>query len=140
LLSGPAWVILMAMAGSAPEASDPPDGIPVEDETEMTSIMSADQRKALQEAAGGEPEAHERDTARPLAPVVDPEMVAIPKAAAVPSIDPAHEALAASSERAVEPSERPAASPPVTQDRPGSAWNLLAFLLLAASIVYALRG
>jgi hypothetical protein len=55
------------------------------DEEELTSIMSPDQRKALQHAAAKEAETLERDTARPPPPAGATPAVVIPKAASVPA-------------------------------------------------------
>jgi hypothetical protein len=54
------------------------------DEDDMTSIMSPDQRRALQHAAAKEAETLERDTARPPPPAEAGQAVVIPKAAPVP--------------------------------------------------------
>src|ERR1019366_7693866 len=89
LLSSQAWAILMAMSGGAPKASDRPDEISVEDESDMTSIMSSDQARALKQAAADDTGTLERDTAKPPPMDAPAEAVAIPKAPAVPSVAPA---------------------------------------------------
>jgi hypothetical protein len=157
LLSGRAWAILMAMSGGAPKASDRPDEIVVEDEADMTSIMSSDQARALKQAAADDTGTLERDTAKPPPMEVPPEAVAIPKAPAVPSVAPAAEPAATAPEKVApsedqdarkespQPAARAAAERPATRSVPaassaGATWELVAFVLLAASIVYALRG
>ena len=121
----------------APSIDDP--SIPVDDEEDMTSIMSAEQRKALQQAAKTEKESAtlERDTAKP--PPSDARPVTIPRAAAVPA-----EARAAEEPRVETPAKpEPAAQAPArgsAEPKPGWAtWELVAFVLLAAAIVNALR-
>jgi hypothetical protein len=136
------------MSGGAPKASDRPDEIAVEDESDMTSIMSSDQARALKEAAADDTGTLERDTAKPPPMEVPPEAVAIPKAPAVPSVAPA----AAAPEAVASParpedrkeSSRPRAhaapEPVVAAAKSGGTWEIVAFVLLAAAVVYALRG
>ncbi len=101
----------------------------------MTSIMSADQRKALQQAASNTKEAEtlERDTAKPPpsteAAAAAAEIV-IPRAPATPSLDV----------------RAPATTQPARVGEPAapapsgwSTWELVAFVLLAASVAVALR-
>lgn len=113
--------------------------IPVEDEEDMTSIMSAEQRKALQQAAKTEKESAtlERDTAKP--PPSDARPVSIPRAAAVPA-----EARAAAEPHVETPAKpEPAARAPARTSEPKAGWatwELVGFVLLAAAIVTALRS
>jgi hypothetical protein len=155
LLSSQAWAILMAMSGGAPKASDRPDEISVEDESDMTSIMSSDQARALKQAAADDTGTLERDTAKPPPMDAPAEAVAIPKAPAVPSVAPATaapEAVASPppaedlKKESVKPEARAALDSPAPKAAPaasaksGGTWELVAFVLLAAAIVYALRG
>lgn len=118
----------------------PIDDVPIEDEEDMTSVMSSDQRKALQKAAKTEKESAtlERDTARP--PPSEEHPVSIPRAAPVPA-----EVRTAEAPRveATQAKSEPAAQAPArgAEAQPGwSTWELVAFLLLAAAIATALRG
>jgi hypothetical protein len=123
----------------------PVDQVPIDDEDddEMTSVMSSDQRKALQKAAKTEKESAtlERDTARPPPSPSDEQAVAIPRAAPVPA-----EARTAEAPR-VETKPAPAKPEPAAKAPARSAeaksgwatWELWAFVLLAAAIVAALR-
>ena len=124
----------MAMSGGAPKASDRPDEIAVEDESDMTSIMSSDQTRALKQAAADDTGTLERDTAKPPPMDAPAEAVAIPKAPAVPSVAPA----TAAPEAVASPPPAPKPAPAATKT--GGTWELVAFVLLAASVVYALRG
>jgi len=132
-------------------AGTPIDDVPIEDEEDMTSVMSSDQRKALQKAAKTEKESAtlERDTARP--PPSQEEAVSIPRAPPVPAEvrhaeAPRAEAAPAKSEpaksqpaaQAKAPSQAPARS--AEPKAVWATWELVAFLLLAAAIVTALRG
>lgn len=118
--------------------SQPPVEDPVEDEEDMTSIMSAEQRKALQQAAKTEKESAtlERDTAKP--PPSDARPVGIPRAAAIPAElrTPAEPSAtkAAPESKATQSRESPASS-----SAGWATWELVAFVLLAAAIVAALR-
>ena len=122
----------------------------------MTSIMSADQRRVLQEAAATGAETLERDTAKPP-PVEGQAPVAIPKAPAVPSLEAgAAPSKAEEKTKAEEKSSAPAAEPaaeaaekeaqagaaaPIAAPAPaGSLWELVPFVLLAASVFWALRS
>ena len=130
------------MAVGAPKASDPPDGIPVEDETDMTSIMSADQARVLKQAAAEESDILERVTAKPPPLESEPEAVAIPKAPAVPSAAPA---IAPPAEVSPEKNPQPQAHSPApttaaAPSKPGAMWEIAAFALLVAAVVYELRG
>ena len=128
------------MGSVSPKADETPL-IPVDDDEEdMTSIMSAEQRKALQQAAKTEKESAtlERDTARP--PPSDERPVTIPRAAAVPAevrvaVEEPRVATPAKPEPAVQAPARSAESKPSGW----ATWELVAFLLLAAAIVTALR-
>ena len=127
-------------------AGTPIDDVPIEDEEDMTSVMSSDQRKALQKAAKTEKESAtlERDTARP--PPSQEEAVSIPRAPPVPAEvrhaeAPRAEAAPAKSQPAAQakaPSQAPARS--AEPKAVWATWELVAFLLLAAAIVTALRG
>jgi hypothetical protein len=124
------------MASSAPA---PPGGRPPaageEDETEMTSIMDADQRRELQRAAREAAQVlePERETARPPPEheALATEELAIPKAAAVPA-----------EARVEAPVSRPPAQAP--EAAPASAglqpWMWIAFALLLAAVAFALRA
>lgn len=134
------------MGSVSPKVDETPSAssleIPVEDEEDMTSIMSAEQRKALQQAAKTEKESAtlERDTAKP--PPSDARPVNIPRAAAIPAEareagQPRVEAPAAANP---EPAPHPApASAPDAKSGGWATWELVAFVLLAAAIVAALR-
>jgi hypothetical protein len=123
-----------------PDDRDAPEGLDLEDETEMTSIMDAEQRRELQRVtrAAKEPD---RETARPPPEAVQAleaeAEVVIPKAAAVPA-----EAVAAlPSQR---PAKRAAAATPLPRapsSSPASSatWFVLAFVLLAAAIAFEMR-
>jgi hypothetical protein len=129
----------------------PIDDVPIDDEEDMTSVMSSDQRKALQKAAKTEKESAtlERDTARP--PPSEEAAVSIPRAAPVPAEvrtaeapraeSPRAEAAPAKSEPAVQAKARSQAPARSAESKDGWAtWELVAFLLLAAAIATALRG
>jgi hypothetical protein len=122
------------MGSSAPVPPDEGDA-PKEDavdETEMTSIMSVEQRRELQQAARTAKEP-ERETARPppeAAVIVEGEIVVIPRAAAIPA-----EALRT-------PAPVPAVSPASSPSREPSSsatWFVVAFVLLAAAIAFEMR-
>ncbi|HEX8790516.1 MAG TPA: hypothetical protein VF765_06160 [Polyangiaceae bacterium] len=125
-----------SVSPKADEGSLP--NIPVEDEEDMTSIMSAEQRKALQQAAKTEKESAtlERDTAKP--PPSDARPVSIPRAAGVPA-----EARAKEEPRTVPPAKRePEVQAPAAASGASAGWatwELVGFVLLAAAIVAALR-
>ena len=135
------------MANSAtkpPDEGPAPEGDEL-DETEMTSIMDADQRRELQRAARALKEP-DRETARPppeAAIAVEAE-AAIPKAAAVPA-----EALAlpeSTPEPASEPEPEPTAPPARKAAAAGTpapsglnVWWVISFVLLAAAIVFEMR-
>lgn len=130
------------MGSVSPKADGTPIvDVPVDDEEDMTSIMSAEQRKALQQAAKTEKESAtlERDTAKP--PPSDARPVTIPRAAAVPA-----EARASEEPRAeapAKPESQPAPQAPARDTATNSGWatwELVAFVLLAAAIVTALRS
>ncbi|HEY1692784.1 MAG TPA: hypothetical protein VGG39_11515 [Polyangiaceae bacterium] len=148
----------------AAAASKPPDSkplaVPEEDETEMTSIMDADQRRELQRAARAEaarmqeptgeaPKAAdlERPTARPPAEAeaLAAEELAIPKSARVPS--EAHATPLPSPAPAS--SAKPSTSPEPTEEAPEAhphdpaatpPWVLVAFALLIAAVAFVLRS
>jgi hypothetical protein len=146
-----------SMGSVSPKTDGTPiDAVPLEDEDEddMTSVMSSDQRKALQKAAKTEKESAtlERDTARPPPAAAEEGAVAIPRAAPVPAEvraaeAPRAEAAAVKSEpapKAAAPSQSPARSQAParsTETKAGWAtWELVGFLLLAAAIAVALRS
>jgi hypothetical protein len=114
-----------------------------EDESEMTSIMSAEERSLLQEAARGG--AQGRDTAKPPKSEADP--VVIPKAAAVPGAAASASAAKASNESKT-PTVPPAAKAPgaaaaSTAVAPASSGGIplaevIPFLLLIAASLYAM--
>ncbi len=143
------------MGSVSPKMDGTPIDVPSvdEDEEDMTSVMSAEQRKALQNAAKTEKEAStlERETAKP--PPSDARPVTIPRAAGVPA-----EARAEAAPRVEVPAKTEAAKtePPKSEPakteaaaatpargseaKPGFAtWEIVAFVLLAAAIVTALR-
>jgi hypothetical protein len=133
------------MGSVSPKVDETPSAssleIPVDDEEDMTSIMSAEQRKALQQAAKTEKESAtlERDTAKP--PPSDARPVNIPRAAAIPAeargaVQPRVEAPAANAEPAPHPAPT---SAPDAKGGGWATWELVAFVLLAAAIVAALR-
>ncbi len=104
-----------------------------EDDEDMTSVMSADQRKALQQAASNTKEAEtlERDTARPppsAEAVAEAAAVAIPKAPAAPAVALAEKA----------PAPRAAATPAAVSAG-WATWELVAFALLAVAVAVALK-
>lgn len=124
-----------------------PLDVPAEDEEDMTSIMSSDQRKQLQEATKEKEAAStlERDTAKPPpGPGADVE---IPKAAPVPRIDPESPKAPSkrpSAEKLTTRAETPVAkasqgAPARTAQRTLPIWVILAFFLLAVAIAVALR-
>ena len=132
-------MLTLSMGSVSPKADEGSlPNIPVEDEEDMTSIMSAEQRKALQQAAKTEKESAtlERDTAKP--PPSDARPVSIPRAAAVPS-----EARAKEEPRTVPPAKRePEVQAPAAASGTSAGWatwELVGFVLLAAAIVAALR-
>ena len=116
----------------------------------MTSIMSSDQRKQLQQAAATSKEADtlERDTAKPP-PSAEAEAAAaeivIPKAPATPSVKPSVEP--SSVEAKVEPEEKAKAEAPAPPRRSRrlrppagmATWELVAFVLLAVAVAVALK-
>jgi hypothetical protein len=130
------------MSSPAPKSEDllaaPAAG---EDEEDMTSIMSADQRKQLQQAASDSKAAEtlERDTAKPPPSAEAAEAMAevvIPKAPATPSLGaPAKVRADSTKPAAIAKPSAPAASAPAGW----SAWELAAFVLLAAAVAVALR-
>jgi hypothetical protein len=140
------------MSGGATKPSDRPDEIAVEDESDMTSIMSSDQARALKEAAADDTGTLERDTAKPPPMDTQPKAVAIPKAPAVPSVAPAAAAPEAVSSAARSGDRKDSSRPrahagpdepapkPAAPAKSGGRWEIVAFILLAASVVYALRG
>jgi hypothetical protein len=128
-----------SMTSVAPKTGDTPS-LPDEDEAEMTSIMSADQRKALQQAASNSKEAEtlERETAKPPPPAQaaaeDVEAIKIPKAPALPGAARASKASpAAPAAKAPSRIAAPAASSGWT------TWELVPFVLLAVAVAVALR-
>jgi hypothetical protein len=149
------------MPSSAPKTGPTDDQ--AEDESEMTSIMSADQRKVLQEAAATGAETLERDTAKPP-PGEGQAAVAIPKAPAVPNVEaggadapkaekaeaaekvPKTEtksAEAGAAAPAAEPSlgKEVAAAVRVPARAPGGTvlWRVVSFVLLTAAVLWELR-
>jgi hypothetical protein len=109
----------------------------------MTSIMSSDQRKQLQQAASDSKEAEtlERETAKPPssaeANAVAAEIV-IPKAPAMPSMkSPVVEARA--DVQAPAASEAPAKVAPPAAPAGMASWELVAFVLLAVAVAVALK-
>lgn len=113
-----------------------------EDSSEMTSIMSAEERSLLQEAARGG--AVSRDTAKP--PQSEAEPVVIPKAAAVPG---ASAAASKASNESKTPTETPAgkapAAPAAEASKEASAAHggiplaeVVPFVLLVAASLYAM--
>ena len=120
-----------------------------EDEEDMTSIMSSDQRRQLQEAASDSKAADtlERDTAKPpssaeaeaaAAEIVIPKAPATPslKTPVVPSkvevkVEPQPEAKAEASA----PVKVAPAAPPAGM----ASWELVAFVLLAVAVAIALK-
>jgi hypothetical protein len=123
------------MAASAPSPPGDPENAPGFEEpedSEMTSIMDADQRRELQKAARSEAartKEPERVTAPPpadAAAVATEETTRIPKAAAIPA-----EARPNGQAPAAQAVEKPAAA--------FSTWMVVAFVLLAAAVVFALR-
>ncbi len=123
-----------------------------EDEEDMTSIMSSDQRKQLQQAAATSKEADtlERDTAKPPssaeANAAGAEVV-IPKAPATPSLKTP--VVPSKVEVQVEPEPEPEAKAeapaPAAKVAPPAApagmatWELVAFVLLAVAVAIALK-
>jgi hypothetical protein len=131
-------------ASAPPGDGDPANVAPAEDEDlEMTSVMDAEQRRALQKAARAEaekaaaaaaPKEEDRATARPPPGQVPSSEgdVAIPKAPKLPSEAPA----------ALAPAAAPAparVAPAAAARRSVSLWHLVAFVLLVASVLFALR-
>lgn len=132
------------MGSVSPKADEKPvsvedSPIPAEDEEDMTSVMSSEQRKALQQAAKTEKESAtlERDTAKP--PPSDARPVTIPRAAAVPA-----EVRSEEKARAEAPAKAQAVgqAPAVDADAKSgwATWEIVAFLLLAAAVFTALRS
>jgi len=128
----------------------PIDEVPIDDEEDMTSVMSSDQRKALQKAAKTEKDSAtlERDTARP--PPSEEQPVSIPRAAPIPAEARISEevGLVARHEPAPRVEATPAAKPQPAAQAPArkaeapagwATWELVAFLLLAAAVATALR-
>jgi hypothetical protein len=123
-----------------PDDGDAHDGHDVEDETEMTSIMDAEQRRELQRVTRAAKEL-DRETARPPPEAVkaleaEAEVV-IPKAAAVPA-----EAVAAlPSQRPVKRASATAEGPRASAvpPAPSATWFVVAFVLLAAAIAFEMR-
>ncbi|HTQ41248.1 MAG TPA: hypothetical protein VMI75_00730 [Polyangiaceae bacterium] len=139
------------MGSVSPKTDGTPiDEVPIEDEEDMTSVMSSDQRKALQKAAKTEKESAtlERDTARP--PPSEEAAVSIPRAAPIPAeARPVEAARAESAPPAKAKSEPAPKQAPARSQVPAASgetkagwatWELVAFLLLAAAIATALRG
>jgi hypothetical protein len=128
------------MGSVSPKMDETPIQDPVaDDEEDMTSVMSAEQRKALQQAAKTEKESAtlERDTAKP--PPSDERPVPIPRAAAVPAeLRISEEPRVAPAEPAPKAASRHAPAP--SQPAGWTTWELVAFLLLAAAVVAALRS
>jgi hypothetical protein len=159
-------------SASGPDDEKLPHG--EEDELELTSIMDAEQRRALQKAARAaaeaqglkeaDPKVAERETARPppeaLAAVQGE--VAIPKAPSLPSVHPvsreqpvakapaveeekpapaprAPKPAAAAATPAPAPSSSPSSSSASSTASPGYTLALVAFVLLAAAIAFALK-
>jgi hypothetical protein len=131
-----------APPGEPPKAPDAGE----EDEAEMTSIMDAEQRRALQQAArsgqsteGAAPPTKakeaERPTARPPpeAAAVVQEEVAIPKAPAVPSEAPAKAAKEASKQASAPAAPRETVAQSIT------TWQIVSFVLLVAAVAFSLR-
>lgn len=129
----------MAVSASAPPGDDEKSPELEDDNPEMTSIMDADQRRELQKAARAEAarmnqpakeKEPERVTARPpaeAAALAADERLQIPKAAAVPA-----EALPKTPVPPPQAVEKQVAGP--------STWMVVAFVLLAAAVVFALRS
>jgi hypothetical protein len=122
-----------------------------EDEEDMTSVMSSDQRKLLQQAASNSKEADtlERDTAKPP-PSAEADAAAaeivIPKAPAVPSERgkdaPKVEVKSEPAAEAPAPVGATQAAAKVVKPAPTSGmatWELVAFVLLAVAVAVALR-
>jgi hypothetical protein len=118
-----------------------------EDELDMTSIMDAEQRRALQKAARtgkgeaakreAEPEEQQRPTARPppgAAAVAEGEL-AIPKPQPVPA--EARLAPAEAPAQAAGPGPRAARTPP-GGSRSFDTLSAVAFVLLAVAVAFAL--
>jgi hypothetical protein len=141
-----------SMGSVSPKMEGTPlDEVPVDDEENMTSVMSYDQRKALQKAAKTENESAtlERDTARP--PPSQEEAVSIPRAAPVPAevrtaeaprVEPTPATPAKPGPAAPSAKPAPSVGAPARDAEAKSGWvrwALLAFVLLAASIAIALR-
>ncbi len=131
------------MGSVSPKADEKPvsiedSPIPVEDEEDMTSVMSSEQRKALQQAAKTEKESAtlERETAKP--PPSDARPVAIPRAAAVPAeVRSEAKAPVEAPGKAQSPVQAPAGD---AEAKSGwAAWEIVAFVLLAAAVFTALR-
>jgi hypothetical protein len=150
--------------GSMGSVSPKMDGTPIDDgelddEDDMTSVMSSDQRKALQKAAKTEKESAtlERDTARPPPAAAEEGAVSIPKAAPIPAevrtgeapraeaapakSEPAPQATATSQATAPSQAKAPSKAPAQSAEPKGgwATWELVAFVLLAAAVFVALR-
>ena len=121
------------MSSVAPKTDLPLLGTETNEE-ELTSIMSADQRKALQRAASDiqEAEALDRDTARPPPSNTQAEALpAIPRAPGLPKVGRVPEGAALAPSGPVTVPEAAAA---------GLRWTgVVPFVLLAAAIVFCLR-
>jgi hypothetical protein len=142
-----------SMGSVSPKMEGTPiDEVPLDDEEDMTSVMSSDQRRALQKAAKTEKESAtlERDTAKPPPSLEEPP-VSIPRAAPVPAevrtpVATRVETTPVKPEPAATPAKpEPAAQAPAAgsaEAKSGWAtWELVAFLLLAAAaVVTAVRG
>ncbi len=129
-----------SMSSVAPK-SDNLLGPAEEDEEDMTSIMSADQRKALQQAASNTKEAEtlEGDTKRPPSSAeaaAEAAAVVIPKAPAAPALALTSHAPTAPPAQANK-SARPA--PAAAASAGWATWELVAFVLLALAVAVALK-
>ena len=140
----------MSGSASAPPEKDeevPQPGDESEDDLEMTSIMDAEQRRELQRAARKEAERQkepERETARPppeVSAAIEQEAVAIPKAAKVPSEAPKAEESSSTKAGARDPARaHPVIRSSETARPLFDTVTIVAFVLLAAAVAYALRG
>lgn len=133
------------MGSVSPKADEKPvsiedSPIPAEDEEDMTSIMSSEQRKALQQAAKTEKESAtlERETAKP--PPSDARPVTIPRAAAVPVEVRTEEKAPAAEAPATAPAPGRAPAADAEAKSGWAAWEIVAFILLAAAVFTALRS
>lgn len=113
-----------------------------EDSAEMTSIMSAEERSLLQEAARGG--AQGRDTAKP--PRSEAEPVVIPKAAALPGASAAtSKASSESKTPTIPPAGKAPADPAAAASKEGSTARggvplaeVVPFVLLIVASLYAM--